>query len=64
MFLYSLGGIVMSYVSSFFAKSPPAGFALIIILNILVGELLISSDSYSYSINHASTVYQALCTIP
>jgi hypothetical protein len=40
MFLYSMGGIVMSYVFSFFAKSPPAGFALVIILNILVGKNL------------------------
>ena len=28
----------MSYVFSFLARSPPSGFALLIILNILVGK--------------------------
>ncbi len=36
--VYSFGGLMMSYAFSFFAKSPPAGFALLIILNILVGK--------------------------
>ena len=42
LFLYSMGGIVLSYVTSFFAKTPAAGFSLNIVLNFFIGEPLYS----------------------
>ena len=37
-----MGGIVLSYVTSFFAKTPAAGFSLNIVLNFFIGEPLYS----------------------